>query len=62
MEEFKMQNSMNWKVKVYLLNSSGNWDDYGTGMLQLSREMNVNTEIEEEYLIVKSRDEFPPNV
>lgn len=27
----KANSNQNWKVKVYLLNESGNWDDCGKG-------------------------------
>lgn len=29
--------SKNWKVKVYLLNSDGNWSDFGAGQLNLEK-------------------------
>lgn len=45
MSEYKQDNT-NWKVKIYLLNVSGGWDDCGTGILQLIKEMNKTTELE----------------
>ena len=39
MEDLMRQRSTNnnWRVKVYLLNLSGNWDDCGTGILDMSK-------------------------
>jgi hypothetical protein len=36
----------NWKVKVYLLNEMGNWDDCGTGILELIKENSLGEEID----------------
>lgn len=45
MEEIIPQKNPNvgWKVKVYLLNATGNWDDCGTGILEMVKE-NINGE------------------
>ena len=39
MEDLIRQKNTNnsWRVKVYLLNLSGNWDDCGTGILDISK-------------------------
>jgi hypothetical protein len=37
MEELIKQKVPNWKVKVYLLNDVGNWDDCGTGTLEFCK-------------------------
>lgn len=39
MDEVSLQRPQptNWKVKVYLLNQTGNWDDFGTGNLDIQK-------------------------
>ena len=51
-------NNHNWKVRIYVLNSEGNWEDAGTGTLQIVKEMNPNTELEEDYFKVSPLEEF----
>ncbi len=46
----------NCKVKVYLLNDQGQWDDCGTGNLSITKKINEKIEIEEEYFKVISTD------
>lgn len=48
--------SQSWKVKVYLLNATGNWDDCGTGILEMAREIQDQEEIE--YLKVTTNEEL----
>ena len=48
----------NWRVKVYLLNELGNWDDCGTGLLEFTREIKTDEEID---LIKVNSHEAPPN-
>lgn len=55
MDELIRQKSPNWKVKVYLLNDTGNWDDCGTGTLEISR-LSKNGE-ENEYFQVTRQDD-----
>ena len=55
MDELIRQKSPNWKVKVYLLNDTGNWDDCGTGTLELTR-VSKNSE-ETEYFQVTRQDD-----
>lgn len=43
----------NWKVKIYLLNETGNWDDCGTGNLTLERSLNTQSHIMYEDIIFK---------
>lgn len=38
--------TQSWKVKVYLLNESGNWDDCGTGQLDIVKETLSDMEME----------------
>jgi hypothetical protein len=47
--------NLNWRVKVYLLNSTGNWDDCGTGTLDMVKE-NINGE-DIEFLQVASYED-----
>jgi len=44
-----------WRVKVYLLNDHGNWDDYGTGVLELVKE--VQSDEEKEFLKITTTDD-----
>ena len=45
-----------WKVKVYLLNSSGNWDDCGTGSFEMIKE---NQEQEDnEFIKIMTNEEL----
>jgi len=39
------------------LNEKGGWDDIGTGMLHICKEMNPNTEVAEEFIKVVACDE-----
>ena len=48
--------SQGWKVKVYLLNGTGNWDDCGTGTLELTKETQNQEEIE--YFKISTNEEF----
>jgi hypothetical protein len=36
----------NWKVKVYLLNEHGNWDDGGTGILEIIKDDSFGQELD----------------
>ena len=45
--------NLNWKVKVYLLNATGNWDDCGTGVLEEALDIDEN-----EYLKIWTNDEL----
>ena len=48
-------NHENWKVKVFLLNKVGDWDDCGTGILFFE---NQKTDISANYLkVMKLKDE-----
>jgi hypothetical protein len=46
----------NKKVKVYLLDSKGEWQDCGAGNLKIVKEMNEMIEVEEEYFYVTALD------
>lgn len=46
MDELIKQKNPNWKVKVYLLNDSGNWDDCGTGTLEIVRSTKGGEELD----------------
>mmetsp|Transcript_43016 Transcript_43016/g.49881 ORF Transcript_43016/g.49881 Transcript_43016/m.49881 type:complete len:97 (-) Transcript_43016:347-637(-) len=48
--------SQSWKVKVYLLNGTGNWDDCGTGILEMAKESQDLEEID--YLKVSTNEEL----
>lgn len=48
--------SQTWKVKVYLLNSTGNWDDCGTGNFEMVHETQENEEIE--YIKITTNEEL----
>ncbi len=48
--------SQTWKVKVYLLNTTGNWDDCGTGNFEMVRETQENEE--NEYFKITTNEEL----
>lgn len=48
--------SQSWKVKVYLLSTSGNWDDCGTGILEMVKETQEDGDID--YLKVTTNEEL----
>jgi len=48
-------NEQTWRVKVYLLNQQGNWDDLGTGVFELVKEVKLEEEME--YLKVVATDD-----
>ena len=52
--------SQNWRVKVYLLNADGNWDDCGSGSLQAITDTSAGIEII--YLHVTSTEEAAKNM
>ncbi len=47
--------SANWRVKVYLLNEGGDWDDCGAGHLEIAKEVRGDEEID--FLRVIQTDE-----
>jgi len=52
-----------WKVKVFILNAKGEWDDCGTGVLYFKKEKEENPNQMEEYIkIVKYEEESPEPV
>ena len=59
MEEAIRHKVPNWKVKVYLLNDVGNWDDCGTGTLEICK--NAKNEEECDYFkVTKVEDKSQP--
>jgi hypothetical protein len=58
MDELIKQKNPNWKVKVYLLNDSGNWDDCGTGTLEIARATKGGEELD--FFKVTKNDENAP--
>ena len=58
MDELTRQKStsQSWKIKVYLLSANGNWDDCGTGLLEMAKETNEDEEID--YLKVTTNEEL----
>ena len=61
MEDLIRQRSTNnnWRVKVYLLNLSGNWDDCGTGILEISKGLLDAEEEDIQYFKVFSTEDEP---
>jgi hypothetical protein len=60
MEEVIRQKAPNWKVKVYLLNEGGNWDDCGTGSLELHYDPD-NEKLCDYIQVVKVEDRGQPH-
>ena len=58
MDDLVRQKSSNqsWKVKVYLLNGTGNWDDCGTGTLEMAKDSQDDEELD--YLRVSTNEEL----
>jgi len=52
--------SQNWRVKVYLLNSDGNWDDCGSGTLKTITDTSSGIGIT--YLHVTSNEDAAKNI
>lgn len=59
-EELRPSGSQNWRVKVYLLNAEGNWDDCGSGTL--SAIIDTSSGIEIIYLSVVGTEEAAKNI
>ena len=59
MEDLMRQRYTNnsWRVKVYLLNLGGNWDDCGTGILEISKGLLDAGEEDIEYFKVFSTED-----
>lgn len=38
-------NLKNWKVKLFILNSEGSWDDYGCGVLSFLTESSIENDL-----------------
>ncbi len=43
-------------MKLYSLNSEGNWNDCGAGNLSIHKDMNPTTEVEENYLRIEGTE------
>ena len=42
----QLSSNQNWRVKVYLLEKSGNWEDCGSGTLDIVREVKSGEELD----------------
>ena len=56
-------NYKNWKVKLFLLNGEGTWDDYGCGILSFQNEANdEDSSIKSDYLYIQKSAEENENL
>ena len=59
----KDMNYKNWKVKLFILNGEGAWDDYGCGILSFLNEANEeNNFIKTDYLFIQKTLEENENL
>jgi len=62
MDEVSKQETLRWRVKVYLLNEGGNWDEGGTGDIHLVRDKVNGEEIDFFQVVAVENDPTPITV
>ncbi len=61
-KNIKDLNYKNWKVKVFILNGEGSWDDYGCGILSFINDYNEDSLNKSDYLYIKKTVEENENL